>query len=194
MSRLRNGVNRAALVCAGVPLTVAGIWLSLTDALGRGRLPSWWPPFGSGRVWVDRGALARWRDHGWWTPTMVVALGVAAVLCLCWCALQARRGRVRAAPLGRAGVTLSGAALAQALAHQTRTVPGVAQARVLLIGRPGRLRVRVDVVLAAHASPAAVLSYFNTRTLAEAREVIAPQRLDAELRLRTRRHRFRRVR
>ncbi|MDX3763402.1 alkaline shock response membrane anchor protein AmaP [Streptomyces sp. AK02-04a] len=192
MNRLRGGLNRAALACVGIPLATAGTVLGADGVLGRGRLPSWWPVFASGSVWVDRGTLASWQDHNWWTPLAATALGVALLLCLYWCALQVRGGRVRILPFSRDDITLSGFALSDAVERRTRALPGVMRARVHLLGRPTRLRLRVHVVLAPGASPAAVLSHFSTRTLAEAREVTA-RRIDAEVRMQTRRHRSRRV-
>ncbi|MFE7975680.1 alkaline shock response membrane anchor protein AmaP [Streptomyces shenzhenensis] len=193
MNRLRSGVNRAVLVCAGLPLTAAGIALGFPEVVGRDRVPSWWPLAASGTVWVDRDALARWRDHDWWAPAVLAALAAALLLCLGWCLHQARGGRVSTLPLDRAGLTLDGAALAQAVARHTRTVPGVTQARVRLVGRSRRLRLRLHLVLAPDASPAAVLAHIGTHTLPEAREAIAPRRLDAEVRLRVRRRPRRRV-
>ncbi|MFF0226942.1 alkaline shock response membrane anchor protein AmaP [Streptomyces sp. NPDC004629] len=193
MNRLRSGVNRAVLVCAGLPLAAAGITLGAPEVVGRDRMPSWWPMAASGTVWVDRGALARWREHGWWTPVVVTALAAALLLCLGWCVLQVRSGRVRALPLGGDGLTLDGAALTQAVARSTRSVPGVTQVRVRLLGRPGRLRVRMHLVLDPDASPAAVLSHISTHTLPEAREAVAPQHLNTEIRLHIRRHPHQRV-
>ncbi|WP_369228678.1 hypothetical protein AB5J52_49695 (plasmid) [Streptomyces sp. R39] len=193
MNRLRGGVNRALLACAGLPLTATGIALGFPGVVGRDQVPSWWPPAASGTVWADRDALARWRDHGWWATAVTAVLAAALLLCLGWCLHQARSGRVSSLPLGRAGLALDGAALAQAVARRTRTVPGVTQARVRLVGRTGRLRIRLRLVLAPDASPSAVLAHIGTHTLPEAREAIAPRRLDAEVRLRVRRRPRRRV-
>ncbi|MEU2717691.1 hypothetical protein [Streptomyces sp. NPDC007205] len=192
MNRLRGGINRAALACTGIPLATTGVVLGAADVVGPDRLPPWWPTFAPGSVWVDRGRLALWRDHGWSTPAVVTVLGIVLLLCLAWCALQVRRGRLHILTLGVAGVTLSGFALSDAVERRTRNLPGVTQARVHLLGRPDRLRLRVHVVLAPGASPSAVLSHFSARVLAEAREVAA-RRIDAEVLLRTRRHEFRRV-
>lgn len=192
MNRLRGGVNRVALACVGIPLTATGVVLGAAGVAGRDRLPSWWPVCAPGSVWLDRGRLALWRDHEWWTPVVVTALATVLLLCLGWCALQVHGGRLRLLPLGLDHVTLSGFALSDAVERRTRDLPGVVQARVRLLGRPDRLRLQVHVVLAPEASPSAVVSHFGARTLPEAREA-ARRRVDAEMRLRTRRHRIRRV-
>jgi hypothetical protein len=194
VSRLRNGINRTALACAGIALTAAGTALGAVDHFGRDRLPTWWPTLAPDTAWVDRDTLVRWRDQGWSTSVVVTVLGAAVLLCLAWCALQVRSERVRLLPLGHDGITLSGDALSGAIAQRTQSVPGVAQARVRLLGKPHRLRARVYVVLAADAAPAAVLQHFSTHTLAETREVVFPRHVAAEVRFQTRRGRPRRIR
>lgn len=194
MSRLRNGINRTALACAGIALTAAGTALAALDQFGRERLPTWWPMLAPNTTWVERDTLVRWRDQGTSTSIVMAVLGVAVLLCLAWCALQVRSERVRLLPLGHDGITLSGDALSSAIAQRMQCVPGVAHARVRLLGKPHRLRTRVYVVLVADASPAAVLQHFTTHTLAEAREVAFPRHVDAEVRFLARRHRPRRIR
>lgn len=194
MSRLRNGINRTALACAGIALTAAGTVLAGADLLGRDRLPPWWPVAAPDTAWLDRDALVRWRDDGWSTSVVAAVLGAAVLLCLAWCSLQLRRERVRLLPLGREGITLSGSALADAIAQRTQSLPGVVQARVRLLGSPYRLRARVHVVLDDDASPADVLQQLNTRTLVEAREAVVPRPIHAEVRFQVRRHRPSRIR
>lgn len=194
MSRVRSGINRTALACAGIALTAGGTVLAAADLLGGDRLPHWWPVAAADTAWLDRDALVRWRDDGWSTAVAAAVLGAAVLLCLGWCSLQVRRERVHILPLGNEGITLSGSGLSSAIAQRTRSVPGVVQARVRLVGRPYRLRARVHVVLADDASPAEVLEHFTTHTLTEAREVILPRRIDADVRFQVRRHRPSRIR
>lgn len=193
MNRLRGGVNRLALACVGTLLAATGTVFTGAGILGRARIPFRWPPFADAAAWVNHGGPAQWRHADWSTPAAVTALGAALLLCLGWSAYQLRGNRVNVLPLVRDGVTLSGSALAETVERRTRSLPGVVQAQVYLLGTPDRLRLRVHVILAPGASPAEVLAHFSTRTLQEARSVTA-RRIDAEVHLRVRRHRPRRVR
>ncbi|MEV0126253.1 alkaline shock response membrane anchor protein AmaP [Streptomyces sp. NPDC050703] len=183
MSRLRNGANRGALFVSAAALLVAGAALASATEPVRDRLPAGWPRLPAGRVWLDEGALGRWRDRGWWTPLVIAALCLGVLLFLWWAVGQLRAGRLRELPLGRAGVTLSGAALASAVAERARGVRGVADARVVLLGRSARLRVRVTVTLASDGVPGAVLGELARQALAEVREAVAPRAVETEVRL-----------
>ncbi|MGW7078255.1 alkaline shock response membrane anchor protein AmaP [Streptomyces sp. NPDC054866] len=193
MSRLRSGTNRSTLLCAAAVLLFTGAALASAAAPVRDRLPSALPRVGADRVWLDQEMLGRWRDHGWWPPVVIAALAVGTVLFLCWTAAQIRTGRLRELPLGQAGVTLSAAALASAMAERARAVDGVARAHVRLLGRPRRLRARMTLVLDPDGSPEAVLRELARGTIAEARAAAAPRTLEADVRLTTRRHRARRI-
>ncbi|MFI8872300.1 alkaline shock response membrane anchor protein AmaP [Streptomyces sp. NPDC055243] len=193
MSRLRGGANRSTLFCVAAVLLTAGAALATATAPVRDRLPSGLPRVGDDRVWLDQELLDRWREHGWWTPVVITALAVGAVLFLCWAAAQIRTGRLRELPLGQPGVTLSATALASVMAERARTVDGVARAHVRLLGRPRRLRARITLVLDPDAAPEAVLRELARDTVAEARAAAAPRSLEAEVRLTTRPHRTRRI-
>ncbi|MEU1015194.1 alkaline shock response membrane anchor protein AmaP [Streptomyces sp. NPDC005898] len=194
MSRLRNGTNRAVLACAGAALLAAGAVLGSATDVVRDRLPSDWPRLGSGRAWLDGDALGRWRDQDWWPPLVMSALAVGVLLSLCWGVAQVRAGRLRELPLGQPEVTLSGPALAAAVAERAQGLDGVARAHVSLLGRPRRLRARVTLVLTAEGRPEAVLGELVRRTVAEARAAAAPRPLTVEVRLTGRHHRARRLR
>ncbi|MEU6003827.1 alkaline shock response membrane anchor protein AmaP [Streptomyces sp. NPDC047197] len=193
MSRLRGGANRSTLFCVAAVLLTAGAALATATAPVRDRLPSGLPRVGDDRVWLDQELLDRWREHGWWTPVVITALAVGAVLFLCWAAAQIRTGRLRELPLGQPGVTLSATALASVMAERARAVDGVARAHVRLLGRPRRLRARITLVLDPDAAPEAVLRELARDTVAEARAAAAPRSLEAEVRLTTRPHRARRI-
>lgn len=193
MSRIRSSTNRATLFCVGAVLLCAGAVSASVASSVRERLPSALPYIGADRVWLDEELLGRWRDHGWWPPVVIAALAVGGVLFLCWAAFQIRSGRVRELPLGQPGVTLSGKALASVMAERARAVDGVARAHVRLLGRPGRLRARITLVLDPDGSPEAVLRELARNTIAEARAAAAPRVLDADVRLTTRPHRARRI-
>lgn len=183
MSRLRDVTHRGALFVLAAALVGAGAALASATETVRDRLPAGWPRLPADRVWLDEGALGRWRDQGWWTPLVIAALCLGVLLFLWWAVGQLRAGRLRELALGRADVTLSGAALASAVAERARAVPGVADARVVLLGRSARLRVRVTVTLASDGVPGAVLGALAREALAEVRGVAAPRGVEAEVRL-----------
>ncbi|WP_030781574.1 hypothetical protein [Streptomyces sp. NRRL S-920] len=194
MSRLRSGTNRVALLAVAAGLLVSGVALASAVGSVRERLPSRWPRLPADRTWLDGEALGRWRDQGWWPPLVITALCVGVLLFLCWGVAQLRAGRLRELPLGQPDVTLSGAALAAAMAERAGAVDGVARAHVTLLGRPRRLRARITLVLAADSRPEAVLRDLAGQAVAEARAAVAPRALEAEVRLTVQRHRTRRLR
>ncbi|MEV7194018.1 alkaline shock response membrane anchor protein AmaP [Streptomyces sp. NPDC093510] len=194
MSRLRSSANRTALLCVAVALIGAGAVLASATDVVRERLPSGWPRLDADRVWLDGRDLGRWRDQGWWTPLVVGALSVGVLLFLGWAVAQVRGGLLRELPLGQPDVTLSGPALAAAMAERARAVDGVAEAQVSLWGNTRRLRARITLVLLPDSSPEAVLQHLARHTVAEARAATAPRALTADVRLRVRSHKSRRLR
>ncbi|WP_447035199.1 alkaline shock response membrane anchor protein AmaP [Streptomyces sp. DSM 118878] len=183
MSGLRNSTNRGALFVLAAALVVAGAALASVTDLVRDRLPAGWPRLPADRVWLGEETLGRWRDRGWWTPVVIAALCLGVLLFLWWAVGQLRTGRLRELALGQGDVTLSGSALASAMAERARAVPGVADARVVLCGRPRRLRVRVTLTLASDAGPGAVLRELTEEAVAELRAAAAPREVEAEVRL-----------
>ncbi|MBW5423466.1 alkaline shock response membrane anchor protein AmaP [Streptomyces sp. BG9H] len=194
MSRLRNGTNRVALLGAAAVLLASGAALASVTGPVRDRLPSNWPRLPADRTWLDGEALGRWRDEGWWTPLVITALCVGVLLLLCWGGAQLRAGRLRELPLGQPDVTLSGAALAAAMAERAGAVDGVTRAHVTLLGRPRRLRARITLVLSPESRPEAVLHDLARQAIAEARAAAAPRALEADVRLTVQRHKLRRLR
>ncbi|MFF1378415.1 hypothetical protein [Streptomyces sp. NPDC058308] len=195
-SRFRTCANRTALLCAAVTLMASGAVLASATGPVRDRLPSGWPRPGNGRAWVwaDAEDLVRWREHDWWTPAVIAALSVGVLLFLALSVAQARSGRLRELPLGQPGVTLSGPALAAAMAERARAVDGVADAHVSLRGSPRRLRARITLVLAPDSCPEAVLGLLARHTVTEARAAAAPRPLRVDVRLTMRSHKSRRLR
>ncbi|AZM51330.1 hypothetical protein DMA15_00990 [Streptomyces sp. WAC 01529] len=194
MSRLRNGTNRVALLGVAAALLASGAALASATGPVRDRLPSNWPRLSADRTWLDGEALGRWRDEGWWPPLVIAALCVGVLLFLCWGGAQLRAGRLRELPLGQPGVTLSGAALAAAMAERAGAVDGVIRAHVTLLGRPRRLRARITLVLSPESRPETVLHELARQAVAEARAAAAPRALEADVRLTVQRHKLRRLR
>ena len=77
----------------------------------------------------------RWRDEGWWWPTVIAVLAVLVLLALWWLSPSLRR-----APAGRGPGR-----------HRRRR--GRAAARPRPGGRPGARRTRLDGVARAHVAP-----------------------------------------
>ncbi|MEU6992885.1 hypothetical protein ABZ953_19785 [Streptomyces sp. NPDC046465] len=200
MSRIQSGLrtcaNRTALLCAAVALIGSGAVLASATGPVRDRLPSGLPRLDGDRgwLWADGEDLGRWREHGWWTLAVIAALSVGVLLFLALTVAQARGGRLRELSLGRADVTLSGPALAAAMAERARAVEGVADAHVSLRGSPRRLRARVTLVLLPDSCPEAVLGRLARHTVAEARAAAAPRALRVDVRLTMRSHTSRRLR
>lgn len=183
MNRLRTGTNRTFLACLGVVLIVGGAWAAATGPALRPHLASWWPRAAPGTVLLDREALGRLREQGWWTPAVVAVLAVGLLLLAAWFAAQLRRGGTGILPLGPPGVTLRARALSGALDTHAGALPGVARARVRVRGRSRRrLHARVVLLLEPDAEPGAVLRSFTRGPLAEARGSAAPWTLDADVR------------
>ncbi|MBM7172101.1 alkaline shock response membrane anchor protein AmaP [Streptomyces sp. G44] len=194
MSRLRNGGNRAALLGIAAALLASGAALASATGVVGDRLPANWPRLSPGRTWLDGEALGRWRDQGWWPALVITALSVGVLLFLWWGWAQVRPGRLRELPLGRPDVTLSGPALAAAMAERAEAVDGVARAHVALLGRPRRLRARITLTLTAGSRPEAVLRDLVRRAVTEARAAAAPRPVEVDARLTVRQHRTRRLR
>lgn len=85
-------VNRVLLGLAGLILVVVG-GAVLATGLGVS-VPSWWPFDGKDDVLLSKADRTRWRDEGWWWPTVIAVLAVLVVLALWWLLAQLRRGRL----------------------------------------------------------------------------------------------------
>ncbi|MEV7091053.1 hypothetical protein AB0O07_35210 [Streptomyces sp. NPDC093085] len=183
MPRPRNAVNRTLLTVAGAGLTGAGLWALTGNAAVRERLPRGWPAAGPDLVLADRGALARAREHGWWTPTVIAVLAVAVLALAWWLLAQVRTRQPGVVALPVPGLGVRAGALARAMTEQTERLPGVARARVRLSGRPRRLLATVDVHPEPDADPARLLASLAAGVVADARSSGAPLRLDARVRI-----------
>ncbi|ATL31537.1 alkaline shock response membrane anchor protein AmaP [Streptomyces formicae] len=192
-SGIRGGANRAALACAAAVLLGAGATLASATGPVRDRLPAGWPRLDDHRVWLDAGALERWRDHTWWPAALLAALSLAFLLLAYVAVAQVRAGRLRALPLGRGDVTLAGPALGAALAERAGAIDGVRRAQVHILGRPHRLRASITLVLDPDASPSTVLRTLSEDAITEARAAAAPRELTADVRIKVRSHRAERV-
>ncbi|MER7744803.1 alkaline shock response membrane anchor protein AmaP [Streptomyces bacillaris] len=194
MSGMRPTVNRILLALAGLVLTVVG-GAVLAAGLGAA-VPSWWPWDGKTDVLLSTADRGRWRDEGWWWPTVIAVLAVLVVLALWWFLAQLRRGRLAEVLVDSGdgeGAQVRGRALEGVLAEEAGEVDGVARAQASLTGRRTAPRARVRLLMEPHAAPARALNAVADGALAHARESAGLDELPAEVRLKAVKHRAERV-
>ncbi|WPO74602.1 MULTISPECIES: alkaline shock response membrane anchor protein AmaP [unclassified Streptomyces] len=194
MSAMLRTVNRVLLALTGLVLLVAG---GSVLAIGLGASPpSWWLHEGRHDVLVSAADRARWRDEGWFWPTVIAVLALLVLLSLWWLSAQLRRRRlaeVLVATGDGEGALLRGRAMEDVLAGEAETLDGVERAQAALRGRRTTPRARVDLALAPDASPSDALHRFSSEVLTHARDSAGLASLPATVRLRGVRHRAERV-
>ncbi|MFH8292357.1 alkaline shock response membrane anchor protein AmaP [Streptomyces sp. NPDC018059] len=194
MSAMLRTVNRVLLGLTGLVLLVAG---GSVLAIGLGASPpSWWLHEGRHDVLVSAADRTRWRDEGWFWPTVIAVLALLVLLSLWWLSAQLRRRRlaeVLVATGDGEGALLRGRAMEDVLAGEAETLDGVERAQAALRGRRTTPRARVDLALAPDATPSDALHRFSSEVLAHARDSAGLASLPATVRLRGVRHRAERV-
>ncbi|AXI75666.1 alkaline shock response membrane anchor protein AmaP [Streptomyces bacillaris] len=191
---MRPTVNRILLALAGLVLIVVG-GAVLAAGLGAA-VPSWWPWDGKADVLLSAADRGRWRDEGWWWPTVIAVLAVLVVLALWWFLAQLRRGRLAEVLVDSGdgeGAQVRGRALENVLAEEAGEVDGVARAQASLTGRRTAPRARVRLLMEPHAAPARALNAVADGALAHARESAGLDEFPAEVRLKAVKHRAERV-
>jgi hypothetical protein len=187
-------VNRVLIALVGLLLLLGGgaVLAAGFDA----PVPSWWPWSGRSDVLLSTTDRRAWRDHSWWWPAAIAALGLLVLLALWWLLAQFRRARLAEVLVdtgdGEAAV-LRGRALQNVLEADAAAQDGVARAKVALTGRRTAPRTRIALLLEPHASPDEALAGLGSRALEPARRSAGLSALPAEARLRAVRHRARRV-
>ncbi|MFF0746076.1 alkaline shock response membrane anchor protein AmaP [Streptomyces sp. NPDC004111] len=178
-------VNRVLLGLLGLVL-LAGGGAALVAGLGVD-VPSWWPFSGRQDVLLSAADRTRWRDEGWWWPTVIAVLAVAVLLAAWW--LLAQLGRARLAVVRVQGgdtgpVLLRGRALERVLGEDAGAMPGVARAHVALTGRRDTPQVRMGLTLGDSAAPAEVVAELARVGVVRARGSVGLERLPTEVRVR----------
>ncbi|WAL94735.1 alkaline shock response membrane anchor protein AmaP [Streptomyces sp. Je 1-369] len=194
MSGVLRTVNRVVLALAGLVLLVLGGSV-LTVGLGASP-PSWWIHDGRHDVLVSAADRARWRDDGWFWPTVIAALAVLVLLALWWLSAQLRRRRLAEVLVETGdgeGALLRGRAMENVLAGEAEALDGVDRAQAVLTGRRGTPQARVDLTLAPHATPAEALHRLSADTLDRARDSAGLASLPTTVRLRAAKHGAERV-
>ncbi|MFF7390110.1 alkaline shock response membrane anchor protein AmaP [Streptomyces scabiei] len=187
-------VNRVLLGLAGLVLVVVG-GAVLTVGLGVNP-PSWWPYDGPGDVLLSDAARTRWRDSGWWWPTVIAVLAVLVLLALWWLTALLRRHRLAEVLVDTGdgeGALLRGRALEGVLTGEAAGSDGVERAHARLTGRRNAPEARVRLLLQPHVNPGDALHTLTTEALDHARQSAGLAALPAEVRLRGAKHRAERV-
>ncbi|MEE1737479.1 alkaline shock response membrane anchor protein AmaP [Streptomyces sp. BE147] len=194
MNGVLRTVNRVLLGLAGLVLIAVG-GAVLAAGLGAS-LPSWWPWDGKHDVLLSEADRDRWRDDGWWWPTVIAVLAVLVVLALWWLLAQLRRGRLAEVLVDSGdgeGALLRGRALEGVLSGEAGTLDGVARAQVALRGRRSAPRAAIRLLMEPHAAPEQTLRGLADEALAHARDSAGLAELPAEVRLKAVKHRAERV-
>lgn len=187
-------VNRVLLGLAGLVLVVVG-GAVLATGLGLS-VPSWWPWDGTDDVLLSKADRTRWRDEGWWWPTVIAVLAVLVVLALWWLLAQLRRGRLSEVLVDSGdgeGALLRGRALESVLGTEAGALDGVSAAKVTLTGRRTAPRAGVRLLMEPHVSPGLALRGLSEGALTHARTSAGLDELPAEVRLKAVKHRAERV-
>ncbi|MFD9972167.1 alkaline shock response membrane anchor protein AmaP [Streptomyces sp. NPDC059011] len=194
MSAMLRVVNRVLIGLAGLVLVVPG---GAVLAAGLGLpVPSWWPWRGAGAVLLSESRRGRWEDHGWWLPVVIAVLAVVFLLALWWLLAQFRRSRLAEVLVDSGdgeGALLRGRAMEAVLVREAEDLDGVSRTQVVLHGRRTAPAARVRLLLEPFASPGETLHRLSAEALAHARDSAGLASLPAEVRLRARRHRAKRV-
>lgn len=187
-------VNRVLLGFVGLVLVVLG---GSVLAVGLGVAPpSWWPHDGRNDVLLSDADRTRWRDSGWWWPTVIAVLAVLVLLALWWLTAILRRHRLAEVLVDTGdgeGALLRGRALEGVLTTEAAEADGVERAHAHLTGRRNAPEARVRLLLQPHVNPGDALSTLTTEGLAHARESAGLAALPAEVRLRGVKHHAKRV-
>ncbi|MGR6968737.1 alkaline shock response membrane anchor protein AmaP [Streptomyces cynarae] len=189
-------LNRTLLAVVGLALLGGGLLILFAglDLFRRWHLtpPAGWPLTSPGDVLLRAADRTRWSSQGWWWPTAIAALTIAAALALSWLIAQLRRPRPGAIPVGgtpRAeGVELRDRALSDVIAAEIRSLPGVKTAQARMTGRPQHPHNRVDLTLTPHGAPSRVLQELCDGPLPHALRSIGADQFPTEVRLRVARH------
>lgn len=194
MRTVLRTVNRVVLGLVGLVLFVLG---GSVLAVGLGApAPSWWIHDGRHDVLLSDGERTRWRDAGWWWPTVLAVLAVLVLLALWWLTAVLRRHRLSEVLVDTGdgeGALLRGRALENVLSSEAGQLEGVDHAHAHLTGRPGAPETRVRLHLEPHVDPAAALQELTARALTHARDSAGLASLPAEVRLKGVKHRAERV-
>lgn len=154
--------NRVLLALLGTALLAAG-------GLGLARSLGWINKAPTTQSVLPPVASPAWAEDWWFWPAVAATALVVALLCLWWLLAQASRERLRHLEVdpSRAGgdTWLSAAPIAEAVEREVESYPGVGNARMQLLGTPGRHRHRLVVSLTDRADIDSVRAQLTARTI-----------------------------
>ncbi|MDF3147652.1 MULTISPECIES: alkaline shock response membrane anchor protein AmaP [unclassified Streptomyces] len=187
-------VNRVLIGLVGLVLLVVG---GSVLAVGLGlEPPSWWIHDSRHDVLLSDAERTRWRDDGWWWPTVIAVLAVLVLLALWWLVSVLRRHRLAEVLVDTGdgeGALLRGRALEGVLAGEAAGLEGVQRAHVHLTGRRSTPETRVRLLLEPHVDPGTALNDLTAQALTHARTSAGLAALPTEVRLKGVKHRAERV-
>lgn len=187
-------VNRVLIGLVGLVLLVIG---GSVLAVGLGlEPPSWWIHDSKHDVLLSDAERTRWRDDGWWWPTVIAVLAVLVLLALWWLTSVLRRHRLAEVLVDTGdgeGALLRGRALEGVLADEAGGLEGVQRARVHLTGRRSTPESRVRLLLEPHVDPGTALNDLTAQALTHARNSAGLAAFPTEVRLKGVKHRAERV-
>ncbi|MFI7411405.1 alkaline shock response membrane anchor protein AmaP [Streptomyces sp. NPDC049627] len=187
-------VNRVLIGLVGLVLLVIG---GSVLAVGLGlQPPSWWIHDSRHDVLLSDAERTRWRDDGWWWPTVFAVLAVLVLLALWWLTANLRRRRLTEVLVDTGdgeGALLRGRALENVLANEAAAMEGVHRAQVHLRGRRSAPETRVRLLLEPHVDPGTALNDLTAQALTHARNSAGLAALPTEVRLKGVKHRAERV-
>jgi hypothetical protein len=193
VNRVLLGLAGALLLALGLAVLVAGFDLPRHLNFS---MPSGWPWTAPDDALLTDGERTRWRSESWWWPAVIAVLSLLVLLLLWWLLAQLRRRRLGEVLVDTGdgeGALLRGSAMENVLEAEASGLPGVDGAAVRLTGRRTAPQAVMGLRLEAHAAPGQVLGRLTKEALEHARSSAALEKLPAEVRLRTVKHRPERV-
>lgn len=181
MDRARSTVNRCVLLGAGLLLLAAGTAVLAPQVAGADRLPPYWSDWAGSRPWIEPRARAAWHGDRGREAAAIAVLVLAGLSAAALLLLQLRRRTVRRLPLPAPGTALDSGALTAAVTGRLLALPGVRAVRTTLRGTPREPCLGIRLALDDTASPDRVLAELAGAVVPEARTVLAPQSLRAEV-------------
>lgn len=162
MSSRVDRTNRTVLAVLGLVLLAAG-------GLGLARSLSWIGEDTTTGSVLPRDSTPAWTTEWWFWPAIGVGALVVAVLCAWWLVSQVsteRLGHLEVDPSRSGGDTwLKASSIAEAVQDEVEGYPGVSDARMQLLGTPGRHRHRLVVSLTDRADVDSVRQRLTSRTI-----------------------------